>query len=488
MFPSRRALALLAFLALPAQAQTLSADDVRADLRQLYATLQETHYDLFARTPKERYDALYQTELAQIQGPEDLAAMARRLQRFAAAGHVAHARIDANYKGFRDYMAKGGKAFPLDIRVVSGTAYVDDNRSGLASLQRGDEIVALDGTPMPVWLERAARNLSADTPYLANTLLERDFAMTLWLERGPTDSFALTLRHGGRTIEISVPARSRAEMADAAKSQPPVLDLAATPRAAHMLEGGIAYLRPGPFYNDAPDAVDEYDNSAFRAFIDVSFEDFLKNGAQALIIDIRDNPGGDSSFSDLMVSWFADRPFKFTSAFRIRVSRQAVESNAKRVEIEGNATDTPSRRFAAAYAKARIGEIVAFPVPESKPRPGPRFTGPVYLLVNRNSFSNCVAVAALVQDYRFATVIGEETSDLATTYGAMETFSLAKSGLTVGFPKAQIVRPNGDLAPRGVVPDIAIATPLVEGPEDPVLEKARLIAAEAIRTHPPRSH
>ena len=61
----------------------------------------------------------------------------------------------------------------------------------------------------------------------------------------------------------------------------------------------------------------------------------------------------------------------------------------------------------------------------------------------------------------------------------METFTLPNTGLVVGFPKAFIVRPSGDLAPRGVVPDIAIETPVVEGVEDPVLARAlELVAAE----------
>jgi hypothetical protein len=48
--------------------------------------------------------------------------------------------------------------------------------------------------------------------------------------------------------------------------------------------------------------------------------------------------------------------------------------------------------------------------------------------------------------------------------------------LEVGFPKAFIVRPSGDLAPRGVVPDVAIETPVVEGIDDPVLQRAVAIA------------
>ena len=81
-------------------------------------------------------------------------------------------------------------------------------------------------------------------------------------------------------------------------------------------------------------------------------------------------------------------------------------------------------------------------------------------------------------DYGFATIVGEETSDFATTYGALEQFKLTRTGIEVGFPKAQIIRVNGDMAARGVVPDIAIETPIVEAPRDPVLQQALAIAAD----------
>lgn len=37
---------------------------------------------------------------------------------------------------------------------------------------------------------------------------------------------------------------------------------------------------------------------------------------------------------------------------------------------------------------------------------------------------------------------------LATTLGAMEQFSLSRTGITVGDPKAQIIRLSGDLRVR----------------------------------------
>ncbi|MEO1369221.1 MAG: S41 family peptidase, partial [Acidobacteriota bacterium] len=192
----------------------------------------------------------------------------------------------------------------------------------------------------------------------------------------------------------------------------------------------------------------------------------------ALIIDLRDNPGGDNSFSDRMVAWFADRPFRFCSAFRIKVSPQTRASHRERLERNPNLADDSPGSFSDLYANNPDGAVVEFEIPWSEPRQGRRFEGQIYVLINRHSFSNAVTVAALIQDFAFGTVIGEPTSDLATTYGAMEHFTLPHTGLRVGYPKAHILRPNGDERPHGVTPDVDIETPLVQGPEDPVLQEA----------------
>jgi len=148
-----------------------------------------------------------------------------------------------------------------------------------------------------------------------------------------------------------------------------------------------------------------------------------------------------------------------------------VASNQARIESSKGA-DGVSRHLAELYAKAPPGGVVDLDLPWAYPRQGPRFAGKVYLLVNRHSFSNTVNVAALVQDYGFGKVLGEETSDMATTYGAMEQFRLPLTGIEVGYPKAHIVRVNGDPHSRGVVPDVAIRTPIVAGGRDVVLEQA----------------
>lgn len=451
-----------------------TAADLRSDFAALYAGLQSAHVELYAFTPKDELDALYREALAALDRPMTLAEAQVRFELFAARVRMGHTRVDFPRAAWQRHLDAGGRAFPLDLRIMDGQVHVAVNRSGLETIQAGDVLVALNGEPMARVLERVERHVSAETAYMAHSLMEYDFPRYLWLETGSVERFMVTIaRPANPPVTLWVPARTRAELAAASSAQPPTLDLEHPLRDRRILPGNVGYLRPGPFYNvEARTGAEAWDVSGFRGFVDEAFSDFLASGVQRLIVDLRGNPGGDSLFSDVLVAWFADRPFQFFSSFRVRVSPESTAANLARLEQDAVAAGPISRQYARLYAGARPGEVVAFELPLAQPRQGPAFRGRVYVLVDRQTYSNAVAVAATVQDFKFGTLLGEETSDMATTYGAMEQFRLPKTGIAVGYPKAFIVRPNGDLRSRGVVPDVPIRFPIALGAADEVLDRA----------------
>ena len=469
-----------------AEPKRFSPEELRADLAEMYQKLQESHFDLYARRPKNEYDAFFQQTLANLDRPHTLFEAEVAFQKFAAYGRVAHSRVDFPSAAFAAFREAGGRILPLFIQVENGRIYIREN-SGPAAIESGDEWLTLDGEPMTRWLARVGAHVSADNDYLATTQLEPRFPALLWLEVGEKAKFRVQLRRGsGLPFELEIAALSRAEMQKAAaeratSGRPAPFELDWEKREARVLPGGIAYLRPGPFYNNLEGATNLWDVGPFRQFLDQAFADFKKADARVLLVDLRRNPGGDDSFSNPMIAYFATRPFRFTSDFRIRVSEAATNSNRRRLELGNDDPGSTSNRLAAAYAASRNGELVSFEIPETPPRPEGRFAGPVYLLVDRHSYSNTVSVAAIVQDYGFGKILGEETADLATTYGAMEQFRLSRTGIEVGFPKALILRPNGDHAARGVLPDLPIVQDPPFAPEDRVLGKA-IALIEA--THP----
>ncbi|MEE4164242.1 MAG: S41 family peptidase [Woeseiaceae bacterium] len=462
----------LAAAAIAAQPGSIPVPVLKADFGALYAGLANAHYDLYAHRSKAEYDRLFEEMLAGLETPLTRQEAEVLFQQFVAFGNVAHARIGYDRTAFDEYRAGGGRLFPIDLRIVDGRSYVQANHSGNAVLEPGTEILTLNGTPMTDWLERTSRYLSADTPYIAHSLLEFQFPMYLWQDAGPVDAFTLEIRSAdGERRSVHVPALTAGQIEAHREAAEASFALDPTAREARMLDGDIAYLRPGPFYNaENPESL--WDNTDFVRFIDDAFAGFIDAGATALLIDLRQNPGGDNSFSDPMIAWFATEPFRFASSFRIRSSAEARASNQARLDNNPGQATGVSAFFAERYAAVPYGETFEYTIPEVKPREAGRFDAQVYVLVDRHSYSNAVTVAATVQDYGFGIVVGEKTSDMATTYGAMETFRLPNTGIVVGFPKAHIVRPSGELQSDGVTPDLPIPSPIVPTASDTILEKA----------------
>ena len=459
-------------------AASLPPGAAKADFDELFERLARAHFDLFANRS---YHAqiVEHGRLRRALGPETSRDGAIRIyQRFVAFGRVAHARIDAAGDAYRAYRKAGGPIFPLTLRIKNGRTFVMADASGSPQVAAGDELLEIEGRPAMTLLDSLWPDLSADTAYMFHSMLEWELPRLLWQRFGPRRAFRLTVRSGlAPPRRISLAALPEDAIA-AARHEPAPLTIPIEERRHGMIQGDVAYLRPGPFY-----AVEQperpYDNRAFVAFVDAAFRAFAEQDAKRLLIDLRDNPGGDNSFSDHLVSWFAGRPFRFASAFQIRVSPEAVASNQARLAISGNDPTGTSALLERAYANAGQAAFVDLPIFHALPRSTERFTGRVFVLVNRHTYSNAVNVAALIQDYGFGTVLGEETSDLATTLGAMEQFTLSRTGIVVGFPKARIVRPGGALLARGVVPDIPIGIPVVETQDDPVLQSALALVRRA---------
>jgi C-terminal processing protease CtpA/Prc len=232
--------------------------------------------------------------------------------------------------------------------------------------------------------------------------------------------------------------------------------------------GDVAYLRPGDFLNAETQDIstqEAFDNTEFLDFIDSAFREIARKKAQHLILDLRGNYGGDNSFSDPMIAYFADKPFRIASKFSVRTS-QVTKSFWKDVNIPELAE--MKQQIMTLEDGSRFEVELAVTQPRTDDL---AFKGEVITLVDRFSFSNTSAVAAIVQDYEFGVLVGEETSDTPSSCGALHTFNLPNTEMLIFFPKACMTRPSGDPSLRGVIPDHVISdNPFTE--EDEILDAA----------------
>ncbi|WP_369934812.1 S41 family peptidase [Xanthomonas tesorieronis] len=465
----------------PAPAGEVAADVVRADFATLYRTLREAHFDLYAHRPKADYDRAYRTMTASIRGPMTPVAVATLFQKFVAYGRIGHARIDAPIVAFVTHLQGGGTLVPLFVRVDGDKVLLTEPAEASGTLRAGVEITAIDGVPIHAVLDRLSAYVSAERPYMAFAQMEESFPALLWLDRGVVASVSVTATIAGQSVTVPVPAVTldQRKALDARYPNPGLAtDFAA--RDYRVVAPGIAYLRPGPFFNSEPGADDgshSYRATAFLAFIDDSFRKLIAGGASDLIIDLRNNPGGDNSFSDPMVAWFATRPFRFASSFTLKASA-ATKADYARLRTANAPIDPDFARQMEAETHQPNGTRYRYELPLVQPRPAPRYQGRVWVLVNRHSYSNAASTAALVQDYGFGKVIGEETADVASNYASVQSFTLPGTKLSVTYPKSHFIRPNGKDEVARVRLDFPIGRPPVTSADDVVLSQALAIVRQ----------
>jgi hypothetical protein len=199
------------------------------------------------------------------------------------------------------------------------------------------------------------------------------------------------------------------------------------------------------------------DKKEFKFLIDSVFCQIHKDSIENLIIDIRDNPGGNSELADYLISYIYDKPFKGNSMIQIKRSDQYY----KYMKGYFSWWFKPFLLFIKSirdYKETPIGDIYEDVKGYKQPiYHADKFHGKVYLLINANTFSTALGFATVIKDYKIATIIGEQTKAEVNEFGDIFPFDLPKSRLWVWCSAKRYIRPSGELTIGGLNPDILIS-------------------------------
>jgi len=447
-----------------------SKEEIRSDFKYLRDTLEVVHYDLYAYTSKKVFDKMYDIIEHSIKDSLTYMEAYRLFQPYLALAKMSECVIFPPFGEYwGNYLPNGGTVFPLNLRFSKGEVFVKDNFSNEYQISKGDEIISFNGKPIKKFMEGVYNFMSGWNEYYKNSSLENtNFSRYYWFIYGKCDTFHLEIRQkDGREITIQLPAVSGWDYEGKLSKQYPARK---HPREFRFINNDIAYLYPGEFANnpgkwDSLSQATRWDNTEFCHFIDSSFSAFRKMKAKSLIIDLRNNQGGSNTFSDHMISYIASKPFSFASKLKVRTSR-VIKEFWKNINI-------PSvEELKLAILSHENGARFEVSLPYNQPQPDSiRFTNKVYVLINRFSFSNTSSVANIIQDYQLGKLIGEETPDFVSAYGATQQFNLPNTQTAVSFPKGQFIRPSGDATPQSVKPDYKVEDNVSAG-KDEILDYA----------------
>ncbi|MEC5145763.1 S41 family peptidase [Chitinophaga sp. 212800010-3] len=449
--------------------QKFSAKDVAEDLDYLYKTLKISTYNLFAFTSKSTYDGEYRQLKQKLAARKDSLGKLEAynlLQRFAALARLGHLSLQGGTPDvYEAYKAGGGTLFPFGIRIDNNRLFIRHNYTNAPNVKEGDEILAINGKPALYCLKELYAVVAGESNYFKSTIIDMNsFSKKYWEVFGSFPAYRLLIKSPDSKVSkrITVMPVLCTEFDKVNKGINEVLQF---DRAYRVIDEQTAYFRPGIFLNMEGQSTSDhktFEKGEFIHFLDSVFADIRHRKLKNVVIDLRGNPGGDDSFSDPMIAYFANKPFWFCSRFSVRTS-------ALTKAFWKGVNDSTLKDIKEAILSHNDGEVFDTPIPSFPPRTDSfRFTGNAYLLVNRYSYSNAAVTPALVQDYGFGKVVGEPTADCPTLYAAEHDFKLPHTQFICSYPKAYMVRPNGNTESKGVQPDYPVA--VKPGTEDNVLE------------------
>ena len=341
---------------------------------------------------------------------------------------------------------------PVTVEMLNGKVYVWSDFSDNPLLERGDEILAINGNNISVVVGKLYAHLSSDGDILTskNLALNNVFPSFYYLLIDQPESYQLVVKDkSGKEKVVEIQAINRNRMIENAKTLKEKENTKPATPANEIYEfnidGESAFLKLKTFNRI------KLENAKIKAKILYKsiFSQLSEQGVQALTIDLRGNSGGINNFSDELLPYIIDQ------------------------EMDG-------------YHKKTIsweGKTRTFSFPKKSKK---AFEGRIFILIDGGTFSAASIIARNIREYHEDTVIiGKESAGRYEGFaaGSDQTVYLPESNLRIRIPRYSIELPESEkqsLKNRGVIPDYPVTYTIEEviAEKDKTLELSKQLVSD----------
>jgi hypothetical protein len=465
-YPARLSTALTALTALvtvatPATAQTRSYDparihsiaDLKRDFQLLRNALEEAHPSLTWYTPERELQAAFNVAAQALAGPDGPGMTERQFYNLLAPAVTlirdGHTTLEMSLDHERWADSRPWTFLPFSLLIDRDRLFVLANRSTEPSIQPGDELVEINGREVVSLLAAARSRISPEgfgETWRDFQLEFGGFKRFLAQNLGLTPPFFIdVLKRNGRNIKVTVSPLTAVEgapgMVAASGPPPPGPD-----HSFRLLDGATALLTINGFRYPNPEKVHRE-----------IFQQLMDRRVEHLIIDLRENHGGNAELAVDLTRYLIDRPFRFFSASWAKLRHPEAPSFARHLDRKTSQLLIDHNRYRRREGARYYFDNDALGVHQPNCRHG--FHGSVYLLTSGRTFSSASLLVASLKALRNVTVIGQETGggEAGCSGGINQTLTLPHTRLRLRLPLFRLL--SASTAPnrgRGVMPDYPI--------------------------------
>jgi hypothetical protein len=432
----------------------LPREQLVEDFQIARKALEEGHSGIYRYTSKAEMDRVFDAAARSLDRPMDVLEFLRVLAPAVAAIKCGHTSVSSP-EALRREMTSALPVLPFQIRVLDKRPYIFRDLADLTNPESkgaalaGKEIRSINGIPA----SRIVSTMLAAVPADGDVESSRQFRINgsfngyLFTLMGIKSPFDLVLSGSDKKEQkVRLNGVPASKLQEALRERYPQDQ---RPNRGGELkfydEGRIAQIVIRQFGGFAdPDT-----KQGFREFYKQSFEAIREKGSRALIIDLRNNGGGEDELGQLLLSYLVDKPFKYYDDLVIN----SMEFSFSKY------TGTPIKVPPKSVEARDDGKIHAVGHPNwgIKQPNQPTFAGKVYILINGGSFSTTSEFLSQAHFHRRATFIGEESAGgyYGNSSGMMPMVTLpnTKVGVRVPLMTYYMSVSGYKAASHGVLPD-----------------------------------
>ncbi len=389
---------------------TYPLDELQFDFLQFQEYIEMNHPMLF--TNKEELTELFRTQYKKLGDNMSELEFYRILMPITAKLNCVHTNLSLS-NNLNSHYKNYGKVLPLNIKIIDKKAYVYDSCNS-CDIPKGSRLMSINGRSMEEIINIFLNNISADGFNETKKYLEMNyfFADLYYKLIENPDEFTVTYisAEDGQTCNTRILAATKEQIANESGNINSPEESGSLYYQEMKSDYAVLTIKSFNFYDDKS-------RQQFYEFLDDFFDKLDKSKISKLILDLRDNGGGDPYCSSYLFSYLINKEEPY-------------------------------------FDKSVKGYYdLAIPIkPKAK-----SFTGDLYTLINGFCVSSTAHLSALLKYHKIGTFYGEESGGSYICSANTKDIVLSHTNIILYCATVQAEVAVSGLTPgRGIIPDHTI--------------------------------
>jgi len=411
---------------------TYSVLQLQTDLNLLRSNLESTHPNIYLYTPKARIDAVFDSLLLNISRPVTELEFYRHICILSSIIKDGHTLILPSQRT-SDFHKAYSKFLPFKLIIDDNKLIVDMVFAKLCSITEKAEILSINHISAAKIIDNLMTRQVRDGYNLTypNWILNNYFRAYYSYHFGHPEQFIIQYRNNKDIDTARIQALNMDSIDYYRKLKYPAWSNEKRPNEGLSLQfsadNKYAIVTIKDFHKEV---LKQQYKQNFKKLISTYFKIIHDNKPNNLVLDLRDNQGGDIEYGTYLLSFLMNQRFQVLNSY------YSVNKSMKPFTL-----------------KASSGPCLGIYTPYKI-----AYTGTLYVITNGGSFSNSGIVAACLKRYKRAIFVGEETGGSNTVLaGNIKYVSLPNTGIQIQIPtKRYLLEDTVNAAGHGTIPDYPV--------------------------------